>query len=145
VRILNDTNSATVLPAVTTPEKINEDSKPKTPQAALSGSHGRLRWHNDFKEVRLGEVLYNLEKRKKARFCIKYLVATEAYDEARAQHLETKIDPYVRENARMEDLPESSKFNLRIQQYFLGNKNLEKLCSELIVLAGNGHYYLTTQ
>lgn len=119
--------------------------KSKTPDVVVCGSAGRLNWDNDFREIRLGGVLYNLETRKRARFCIKYLAAWKAYDEFSARHLEKQIEPYVRAQAGMNPLPESSKYNLRIQQYFHGNKNLQKLGSELIVLAGNGRYYLRTQ
>jgi hypothetical protein len=119
--------------------------KSKTPDVPIRGSVGRLSWDNDFREIRLGGVLHNLVNRKRARFCIKYLAAWKAHDEFSARHLEKQIEPYVRAQAGMDPLPESSKYNLRIQQYFLGNKNLQKLCSELIVLAGNGRYYLRTQ
>jgi hypothetical protein len=119
--------------------------KSKTPDVPVRGSVGRLRWDNDFREIRLGGVLHNLETRKRARFCIKHLAAWKAYDEFSARHLEKQIEPYVRAQAGMDPLPESSKYNLRIQQYFLGNKNHQKLCSELIKSAGNGRYYLRTQ
>ena len=133
--------------AVATPRASGTKSgkKSKTPDVPVRGSEGRLSWDNDFKEIRFGGVLHNLETRKRARFCIKYLAAWKAYDEFSARHLEKQIEPYVRAQAGMDPLPESSKYNLRIQQYFHGNKNLQKLGSELIVLAGNGRYYLRTQ
>ena len=115
-------------------------------QPPASGSHGRLRWENDFKEIRLGGVLYNLLTRKKARYCIQYLVQKGAFDEKSARLLEKEIDPFVRKHSKMPPLPESSKGNLRIQHYFTGTgKNLHQLCAELIKSAGNGRFYLRTQ
>jgi hypothetical protein len=125
-------------------ETIAPEKKPKSPRSETQ-ENGRLRWDNDFKEIRLGNALYNLESRKKARFCLQYLVSKRAFDEGSARHLENEIDPFVRKMARMSALPESSKGNLRIQQYFLGNKATEKLCRELVRSAGNGRFYLLTK
>ncbi len=136
------TEDAVMTPALSEkPAKKSESSR-----LPASGLHGRLRWDNDFKEIRLGGALYNLEKRRKARFGIQYLVESKAFDECSAQHLETKIEPYVRQAAGMAALPESSKDNLRIQHYFTGSKNkFYKLYSELIRSAGNGRFFLHTQ
>ena len=122
-------------------------AKEPTPSARPAfGSHGRLQWSNDFKEIRLGGVLYNLLTRKKARYCIQYLVQKEAFDESSARLLEKEIDPFVRKNSKMPPLPDSSRDNLRIQHYFNGTgKNLHQLCAELIKSAGNGRFYLHTQ
>jgi hypothetical protein len=128
---------------VVTPKPAKE---PKQASRPASGSHGRLQWANNFKEIRLGGVLYNLQTRKKARYCIQYLVQKEAFDESSARHLEREIDPYVRKHAKMPALPDSSRDNLRIQHYFTGTgKNLHHLCAELIKSAGNGRFYLHTQ
>jgi hypothetical protein len=118
----------------------------KSAARLASGSHGRLQWANDFKEIRLGGVLYHLLTRKKARYCIQYLVQKEAFDEKSARHLEREIDPFVRKHSKMDPLPDSSRDNLRIQHYFTGTgKNLHQLCAELIKSAGNGRFYLHTQ
>lgn len=117
----------------------------KRAKATVPQENGRLRWANDFKEIRLGDALYNLENRKKARYCLQYLISKRAFDEGSARHLENEIDPFVRKMARMVALPESSRGNLRIQQYFLGNKTTEKLCRELVRSAGNGRFYLLTK
>ena len=119
---------------------------PKPAALPAAGSHGRLQWANDFKEIRLGGVLYNLEKRKKARYCIQYLVESAAFCERSARHLENEIDPYVRAQAKLEPLRESSKDNLRIQHYFVGTgKNFRQLYAEVIKSAGNGRFYLHTK
>ena len=119
---------------------------PKPAATPASGSHGRLQWANDFKEIRLGGVLYDLAKRPKARFCIKFLMAWEACDEVSARNLETEIDPYVRAQAKMKPLPKASQGNLRIHHYFnTRNKKYNILCNELIKSAGNGRFYLHTQ
>ena len=126
----------------------SESSKRKVESGKrpASGSHGRLQWANDFKEVRLGGVLYNLQTRKKARYCIQYLVQKGAFDEKSARHLEREIDPYVRKHSKMPPLLDSSRNNLRIQHYFTGTgKNVHQLCAELIKSAGNGRFYLHTQ
>ena len=126
----------------------SESSKRKVESGKrpASGSHGRLQWANGFKEVRLGGVLYNLQTRKKARYCIQYLVQKGAFDEKSARHLEREIDPYVRKHSKMPPLLDSSRNNLRIQHYFTGTgKNVHQLCAELIKSAGNGRFYLHTQ
>jgi hypothetical protein len=127
------------------PRPQNIVAEAKSADRLAAGQVGRLRWANDFKEIRLGDRLYHLETRRKARLCIRFLVESEAFAENSAKHLETEIDPYVREQAGMEELPKSSKGNIRIQHYFQGDRSIQKLCSELIALAGNGRYYLLTQ
>ena len=100
---------------------------------------GRLRWENRFLDVWLGGEHYDLRGRAKARFCIQYLVAMQAFDQDSARHLENEIDPFVRKKCQ---LPPPAE--IRIQHYFNDRSGkLARLRRELVKAAGrNGRFYL---
>lgn len=113
-------------------------------QRAASGSHGRLRWENDFDDIWVGGVHYDLRGRNTARFCIQFLVERKAFAKSSARHLENEIDPFVRKQAKLPALPASADGNLRIQHYFNDpEKKYNDLRKELVKAAGrNGCFYL---
>ena len=123
-------------------QKAGIERKPTA--RAASGSYGRLRWENDFEDIWLGGVHYNLRERNMARFCIQYLAQKKAFDKASARHLEKEIDPFVRKNSKLPALPGSADGNLRIQHYFNDpDKKYHDLRRELVKAAGrNGCFYL---
>ena len=105
----------------------------------VNGMRGRLRWENGFLDVWLGGEHYDLRGRAKARFCLEYLVAMQAFDQDSARHLEKEIDPFVRKKCQ---LPPASE--IRIQHYFNDRcGKLARLRRELVKAAGrNGRFYL---
>ena len=109
-----------------------------------SGGCGRLRWEHGFDDVWLGETHYDLRTRNSARFCIQYLVASQAFDKSTARHLENEIDPFVRIKTRLPTLPRGATSNLRIQRYFNDPvKKYQQLRKELIRAEGRtGRFYL---
>jgi hypothetical protein len=139
-RIMCDPASVTVLPAG------EVTSKAKTAAAVLppTGEIGRLRWDNDFNDVYVGGVHYDLKTRDAARHCIRYLVMMEAFDKSTARHLEKEINKHVREQVKRDVLKPSSDGNLRIQHYFSGSgKDILPLRKEIVKSAGrNGCFYL---
>lgn len=139
-RIMNDPAAVTVLPVVET--KPTEKAKP--PGVPPAGEIGRLRWENDFGDIWLGDVHYDLRSRNTARFCIQYLVMMEAFDRASARHLEREIEVFVREKSQLPALPAGADSNLRIQRYFNDPvKKYHGLRKELVKSAGrNGCFYL---
>ena len=146
VRILNDTNSATVLPAVTTPEKINGDDKHISVIASESKDNtkihiGRMSYLPGFNDVWLGDEHYDLRMRHKARFCIEFLVSKLAYNAGAARHFLGEIDPYVRNKGNY--LPAA---DIKIDHYFNDQSGrLPQLRKDLIRAAGrNGKFYLNT-
>ena len=116
----------------------------KTPEVASAGEMGRLRWDNDFNDVYVGGVHYELTTREAARHCIRYLVMTKAFNKATARHLENEINPHVREQVKRDVLKPGADGNLRIQHYFSGSgKDYHGLRKELVKSAGrNGCFYL---
>ena len=114
------------------------------PGSPASGVCGRLRWENGFNDVWLGETHYDLRTRNSARFCIQYLVESQAFDKSTARHLETEIDPFVRIKTRLPALPKGATSNLRIQRYFNDPvKKYQQLRKELIRAEGRtGRFYL---
>ena len=140
VRILNDTNSATVLPAV----EVKPVEKKKRANLPAAGGFGRLRYENNFDDIWVGNTHYDLRNRNTARYCIQFLYMMGAFDRESGCHLEKEIDPYVREMAKLDDLPASSDGNLRIQRYFNDpDKKYHNLRNELVKSAGrNGCFYL---
>ncbi len=100
---------------------------------------GRFQYGAGFHDVWLGGEHYDLRGRAKARFCIQYLVAKQAFDPASARHLENEIDPFVRKKC---ELPPSSE--IRIQHYFNDRSGkLSRLRGDLVKAAGrNGRFYL---
>jgi hypothetical protein len=100
---------------------------------------GRFQYGAGFKDVWLGGEHYDLRGRAKARFCIQYLVAKQAFDADSARHLDTEIDPFVRKKCQ---LPPPSE--IRIQHYFNDRSGkLSRLRRDLVKAAGrNGRFYL---
>jgi hypothetical protein len=100
---------------------------------------GRFKYGAGFKDVWLGGEHYDLRGRAKARFCIQYLVAKQAFDADSARHLENEIDPFVRKKCQ---LPPPSE--IRIQHYFNDHSGkLSRLRRDLVKAAGrNGRFYL---
>ena len=143
-RIMNDPGSVTVLPVESAPNKRNGDIEAALPFVAPAGEEDRLRWDNDFNDVYVGGVHYNLASRDAARHCIRYLVAMGAFDKASARHLEREINVYVRKQVKRDVLKPGSDGNLRIQHYFSGSdKSYLRLHKELVKPAGrNGCFYL---
>lgn len=113
-------------------------------QQPASGAYGRLRWENDFDDIWVGGVHYDLRGRNTARLCIQYLVERKAFAKSSARHLENEIDPFVRKHAKLPALPASADGNLRIQHYFNDpEKKYNDLRKELVKAAGrNGCFYL---
>lgn len=105
---------------------------------------GRFQYRPGFKDVWLGGEHYDLRGRAKARFCIQFLEAKQAFNEGSARHLETEIDPFIRKKCHLPPLPESAQSNLRIQHYFNDpSRKLSQLRRDLIKAAGrNGRFYL---
>jgi hypothetical protein len=103
------------------------------------GRHGRFGFEPGFKDVWLGGEHYDLRGRAKARFCIQYLVAKQAFNADSARHLEHEIDPFVRKKCQ---LPPPSE--IRIQHYFNDRSGkLSRLRGDLVKAAGrNGRFYL---
>ena len=139
-RIMLDPASVTVLPVA----DLKPGALPSPAVLPPAGEIGRLRWDNDFNDLYLGEVHYDLTTREAARHCIRYLVMTNAVDKVSARHLENEINKHVREQVKREVLKPGSDGNLRIQHYFSGSgKNLLGLRKELVKPAGrNGCFYL---
>jgi len=104
-----------------------------------NGSHGRLRYKNDFADVWVGEMYFDLRKRNPARFCVRYLVEQKAFSKSSARHLEKEIDPYVRKHC---DYPRAAE--IKIHHYFQDHSGrLPQLRKALIRPAGrNGRFYL---
>jgi hypothetical protein len=107
---------------------------------------GRLRYTQGFMQVWLEGEVYDLRNRKKARYCIQYLVEHKAFTEQTARHLRDELDPYVRKQSG--DLPPAA--NIKIQHYFTDTKDwrkrLQTLCKQLLRAAGrNGRYYLAVK
>jgi hypothetical protein len=100
---------------------------------------GRFQYGAGFKDVWLGGEHYDLRGRARARFCIQYLVAKQAFDADSARHLDTEIDPFVRKKCQ---LPPPSE--IRIQHYFNDRSGkLSRLRRDLVKAAGrNGRFYL---
>jgi hypothetical protein len=90
-------------------------------------------------DVWLGGEHYDLRGRAKARLCIQYLVAKQAFAAASARHLENEIDPFVRKKCQ---LPPPSE--IRVQHYFNDRSGkLSRLRRDLVKAAGrNGRFYL---
>ena len=105
---------------------------------------GRLQYGAGFNDVWFGGEHYDLRGRAKARFCLQYLVAKQAFDENSARHLEKEIDPFVRKKCQLPPLPESAQSNLRIQHFFNDpSRKLTRLRRDLVRAAGrNGRFYL---
>lgn len=105
---------------------------------------GRFRYRDGFDQVWVGDELYDLRRRAKARFCLQYLVKTQAFNAASGRHLEKEIDPFVREKCQLPPLPAMSKSHLRIQHFFHDpSRKLSKLRVDLVKPAGrNGRFYL---
>ena len=139
-RIMLDPASVTVLPVA----GVNPGLKPEPPAVAPAGEIGRLRWDNDFNDVYVGGVHYDLRTRDAARHCIRYLVMMEAFDKSSARHLEKEINKHVREQVKRDVLKPGSDGNLRIQHYFSGSDKIYlRLHKELVKPAGrNGCFYL---
>ena len=131
-------------PLAIRPMAQNPTVKPKGAARPASGSHGRLRWENDFDDIWVGGVHYDLRSRNTARFCIQFLVERKAFAKSSARHLENEIDPFVRKHAKLPALPASADGNLRIQHYFNDpEKKYNDLRKELVKAAGrNGCFYL---
>ena len=141
VRILNDTNSATLLPAV----EAKPQTKPQPPTVDPAGEKGRLRWDNDFNDVYVDGVHYDLTQRDGARFCIRYLVMMKAFEKAKARHIEKEINKYVEEQAKRVVIKSYADGNLRIHHYFNGPGNYPRLCKALVKAAGrNRCFFLQT-
>lgn len=105
---------------------------------------GRFQYGAEFHDVWLSGEHYDLRGRAKARFCLQYLVAKQAFDPDSARHLENEIDPFVRKKCQIPQLPESAQSNLRIQHFFNDpSQKLSRLRRELVKAAGrNGRFYL---
>ncbi|MGD0745389.1 MAG: hypothetical protein ABSA45_09560 [Verrucomicrobiota bacterium] len=117
----------------------DQPSKQRRKNSTANGKHGRFRFENGFLDVWLGGEHYDLRGRAKARFCIQYLIAKQAFDTDSARHLENEIDPFVRKKCQ---LPPPSE--IRIQHYFNDRSGkLSRLRSDLVKAAGrNGRFYL---
>jgi hypothetical protein len=101
--------------------------------------HGRLEYRPGFEDVWVDGEHYGLRARKRARLCLEYLVAQQAFDAASARHLTEEIDPHV---CREGGFPRSA--DLRIHHYFNDHRGkLTKLRQGLVRQAGrNGRFYL---
>ena len=115
--------------------------KSKTPDVAARGSVGRLRWDNDFNDVYVDGIHYDLTTREGARYCIRYLVMMKAFDKARAKHIERDINKYVIEQAKREVIKPGTDGNLRIQRYFNGPGNYPRLCKALVRAVGRNRCF----
>lgn len=103
---------------------------------------GRLAYRNGFADVWLGEEHFDLSRRAKARACLRFLVEQRAFEADSARDLITEIDPYVRAQCRLPELPGYGE--LKIHHYFNPSKSdVARLGRELIRPAGrNGRYYI---
>ena len=129
----------------TEPRRGTDGAKPgrksKTPVVPVRGSIGRLSWDNDFNDVYVDGVHYELTTREGARYCIRYLVMMEAFDKARARHIEKEINKYVEEQAKREVIKAYADGNLRIHHYFNGPGNYPRLCKALVRAAGRNRCF----
>jgi hypothetical protein len=99
---------------------------------------GRIDYRIGFDDVWVDGEHFDLRKRRKAKACLQYLIENKAFTATSARHLDTEIDPFVREQSG--GLPKAA--DIRIHHYFTAEKNrLEKLRS-LICRAGNGRFFL---
>lgn len=118
--------------------------KEKSATASADAIHrvGRLAYRNDFADVWLGEEHFNLSRRAKARACLRFLVEHRAFDVKAARDLAHEIDPYVRAQCQLPELPGYGE--LKIHHYFNPSKgDVARLGRELIRPAGrNGRYFL---
>ncbi len=132
--------SAGCLPCPMPPEASAED----TPDG--SGTHGRLRFANDFADLWLGEEHFDLRERNKARISIKYLYENRAFTPKTARHFERQINPYVRKHTKLDPLPRNAETKFR--HYFNpSHSKYARLARSLIQSAGRGtgRYYLKLQ
>jgi len=106
---------------------------------------GRLAYRNGFADVWLGEEHFDLSRRAKARACLRHLVEQRAFDANSARDLTTEIDPYVRAQCQLPELPGYGE--LKIHHYFNPSKSdVARLGRELIRPAGrNGRYFLNVR
>jgi hypothetical protein len=116
-------------------------TQPEKIARASNGVQGRLRWENDFEDVWVDGVHYDLRGRDKARLCLEYLVGARAYSVESARHFLGEIDPYVRKRGDFIELA-----TVQMKDYFYSpSGKLAKLRRALIQSAGrNGKYYLRT-
>jgi hypothetical protein len=104
---------------------------------------GRLRYRAGFGEVWVGDELYDLRRRAKARFCLQYLFEKAAFDAASALHFEKQINPHVRKLSKLEPQPDYAE--IKIHHYFNPSTGkIARLGRTLIRSAGrgSGRYFL---
>jgi hypothetical protein len=104
---------------------------------------GRLRYRAGFGEVWVGDELYDLRRRPKARFCLQYLFEKAAFDAASARHFEKQINPHVRKLSKLEPQPDYAE--IKIHHYFNPSTGkIARLGRTLIRSAGrgSGRYFL---
>ncbi len=107
--------------------------------AAAHWEIGKLRYLEDFSEVWVAGVHYDLRERPRIRLCIKYLVKHGAFTRRRARHLVTGIDKYVCQHG-----PYLRSADIKIDHYFKDHTGkFQTLRKALIHAAGrNRKYYL---
>jgi len=142
VRILNDTNSATVLPAVAASEKTNGDGKPADDSSGAPATNGkihlgRMAYLPGFNDVWLDGVYINMARFEKARLVLQCLADNKAHDVDSAMHLVDEIDVYVRNNSEFPKLR-----TVKIADYFKGGGGQPKKIRDAVIRsASNGKYY----
>jgi hypothetical protein len=119
-----------------------------TPNAEAAGIavesvfvRGRFKYLAGCSEVWFDGEHFDLRKRHTARLCLDYLTGQNAWDELSARHLETEIDPQVRQQCQY---PRPAE--IRIHHYFKDEcGRLAGLRDKLVVAAGkNGRFFLKT-
>lgn len=103
---------------------------------------GRLAYTPGFLKVWVDGELFELSPRPKARACLRRMVERESFEEQSALHFLTEIDPEVRRQCQLPDLPAGA--DTRIHHYFNPKKSpYDRLRRLLIVCSGRcGRYYL---
>jgi hypothetical protein len=102
-------------------------------------TRGRLKWLPGCDTVWLDDKPHDLRKWKRARACLQYLVAKEAFAEDSARHLVDEVDVYV--HGQMGTKP-SLRPTVKVQDYFKDGGELREFCKEIVRPAGEGRYFL---
>ena len=108
--------------------------------AATQWKIGKLLYLEDFTEVWVAGVHYDLRERPRIRLCLKYLVMRRAFSQKKARHLVSGIDAYVCKHGNY-----LKSADIKIDHYFKDHTGkFQTLRNELICSAGrNRKYYLS--
>lgn len=122
------------------PDNLLEEAS--TNVFGLVVSVGRFRYLPGFNQVWIGDDLYDLRDRTKAKLCIQFMVESKAFDTGSAVHFLSEIDPYVRQHG---NFPPAA--DIKIDHYFKDSTGqLSELRRRLIhSVRGSGRYFLKVE